>query len=174
MTRGHKNSHNNLPPKFIKDIFDYSPETGELRWKFRLSKRVQLHAVAGSFDDQGRIKIGIRGRDYFAHRIIWVWMTGKWPTKEVDHINENKADNRWTNLRQATPSQNHRNRGMQRNNTTGYKGVTFVKSRNCYIGGVKLNGKRYNCGPTFKTAKEAYEAVCALAKKLHGEWSKYV
>jgi hypothetical protein len=135
--------------------------------------RGRVGAVAGYPDDQGRIKMGIHGKEYFAHRIIWVWVTGKWPDKEIDHINENNSDNRWENLREATPSQNHRNRGKQRNNTTGYKGVTFDKRRGLYIAGVKLNQKRYSAGNNFKTAEEAYEAVKKLALTLHGDWAKY-
>jgi len=129
--------------------------------------------MAGFKDDQGRIKVGISGKEYFAHRLIWVWMTGRWPEKEIDHINENPSDNRWSNLREATPSENHRNRGKQRNNTTGYKGVTFDKRRGLYIADVKLNGKRHSAGHCFKTAEEAYEAVCKLALTLHGGWSRY-
>src|SRR5215472_932811 len=169
----HKNGHNDLSPELIKSYFDYSPETGQLRWIDRPARRIHIGDIAGFPDDQSRIKIGIGGKEYFAHRIIWVWVTGKWPDKEIDHINENPSDNRWANLREATPSQNHRNRGKQRNNTTGYKGVTFVRARNKYVAGVKLNGKRYNVGRTFSTAEEAYEAVCKLAAKLHGDWSRY-
>ena len=169
----HKNGHNDLSPAFIRKTFDYNPETGELRWAVRLSTRIRVGNLAGTLDDQGRIKIGIRGKDYFAHRIIWVWMTGFWPKKEVDHRNEVKSDNWWKNLREATPSQNHRNRGKQRNNTTGYKGVAFDKKRGCFIAGVKLNGKRHGIRARFETAEEAYKAVCKLAKKLHGKWSSY-
>jgi|SRR5215469_3275827 len=169
----HKRSHDNLDPGFIRQTFNYSPHTGEVTWNVALSRRIREGARAGFLDDQGRIKIGIEGKEYFAHRIIWVWMTGVWPTKEIDHINKIKSDNRWTNLREATPSENHRNRGKQRNNTTGYKGVTFDKRRGCYIAGVKLNGKRHNVRGRFETAEEAYQAVKNLALTLHGAWSTY-
>jgi|SRR5215469_1495376 len=169
----HKKGHNDLSPELIKSYFDYSPQTGKLTWINRPARRIHIGDIAGFPDDQGRIKIGVSGKEYFAHRIVWVWMTGKWPDKEIDHINENPSDNRWENLREATPSQNHRNRGKQKNNTTGFKGVTFDKRRGKYIAGIKLNQKRYSAGNCFSTPEEAYEAVCKLALTLHGDWSRY-
>src|SRR5215469_11182218 len=167
MSRGHKNAHVDLTADFVRSVFDYSPKTGRLAWKIKFSRKVRIGDEAGRPDDQRRVKVGIQRREYLAHRVIWLWMTGAWPTKEIDHINENPLDNRWANLREATPSENHRNRGKQRNNTTGYKGVTFDKRRGVYIAGVKLNGRRHSAGCCFKTAKEAYRAVCALALTLH-------
>src|SRR5262245_19767608 len=140
----HKNSHNDLTPKFIREIFHYDPTTGLLTWKKQLSFRAPVGKTAGAVGDKARIKIGIRGKDYFAHRIAWVWMTGKWPKYEIDHADENQSNNRWNNLREATPSQNHRNRGKQRNNTTGYKGVCFDKRAKRFVAGIKLNGRRHN------------------------------
>jgi hypothetical protein len=169
----HKGSHNDLTQERVMELFDYNPFSGGLTRRVSMPPRGRIGELAGFFNDQGSIKIGINGKEYFAHRIIWLWMTGKWPNKEIDHINENPSDNRWENLREATPSENHRNRGKQRNNTTGFKGVTFNKRLRRYIAGVKLNQKRYNVKGSFKTPEEAYEAVCKLALMLHGEWSRY-
>ena len=168
MKRGPKNSHNDLSPEFIREIFSYEKDTGILRWKTCFTKRIQIGKAVGWIDEQGRIKIRIFGKDYMAHRLIWVWMTGKWPEYEIDHRDEVKSNNRWKNLREATPSQNHRNRGPQKNNTSGYKGVTYVAHRKRYIAGVKLNGYRHNLG-SFMTAEEAYFAYCKAAARLHGK-----
>jgi hypothetical protein len=168
MERGPKKSHNDLSTEFIRATFTYKPSTGQLFWKAALSRRTRIGDVAGCLDDQGRIRIGIHGKDYFAHRIIWVLKTGKWPEYEIDHRDEVKSNNRWKNLREATPSQNHRNRGMQKNNTSGYKGVCYVAKRKRYIAGVKLNGYRHNLG-SFMTAEEAYAAYCEAAERLHGK-----
>lgn len=171
MTRGAKNSHNDLSPEEVRELFQYEPKTGKLTWEKMLSMRAMPGKTAGCLDDQGRIKIGIRNKEYFAHRIIWVWMTGEWPEYEIDHRDEVKSNNRWKNLRKATPSQNHRNRGPQKNNTSGYKGVTYVAKRKKWIAGIKLNGYRHNLG-SFNSAESAYAAYCEAAVRLHGKFRK--
>ena len=173
----HKNGHNDLTPNFIKATFDYNPKTGELRWKMRLSKRIHIGDLAGVTDDQGRIKIGICNKDYFAHRVIWVWMTGKWPSKEVDHRNEIKSDNRWKNLREATASQNHRNRGKPKNNKSGYKGVCWDNRRQKWIATINVRigkkKKQFWLG-AYANPEQAFEAYKQGAKRIHGlEWAKY-
>jgi len=67
---------------------------------------------------------------YRAHRVIWLWMTGDWPPQEVDHINRDALDNRWSNLRLATRELNARNRSRAKNNTSGVTGVCWDKSQN--------------------------------------------
>lgn len=172
MKRGHKNAHTDLTADEVRQIVSYEPTAGILRWKIA-SGKAKIGAVAGFSQANGRIKIGIRGNEYMAHRIIWLIMTGEWPEYEIDHEDEDQSNNRWNNLRHATPSQNHRNRGAQKNNTTGFKGVAWDKKRQCFIAGVKHRGVRHNCRGRFETAEEAYEAAKALAAKLHGEWSRY-
>ena len=166
---GHKGALDDLSYESVQETFDYDPETGLLTWKVRLSKRVRIGDVAGFAQkrNKGRLKVGINNKDYMVHRIIWLWMTGAWPEFEVDHRDENPANNRWKNLRHATSSQNQRNRGPQKNNTSGYKGVTYVAKRKRWIAGVKLNGYRHNLG-TFMSAEEAYAAYCKAASRLHG------
>ena len=175
--RGHKGSHNDLTQERVRDLFEYNTSTGNLSWRISMPPRGRVGAIAGFMDDQKRIKIGINGQEYFAHRIIWLWMNGAWPTYEVDHINEIKSDNSWTNLREATSSQNHRNRGRPRNNKTGYKGVCFDNTRKKYIAtiNVLVNGKKKQFWlGAHSTPEAAYEAYKAGAKKIHGEkWAKF-
>jgi hypothetical protein len=170
----HKGAHNNLTAEQARTIWSYDPETGLLTWKIDPGRRRKPGDVAG-WVQKGpkgdRLKVAYNNTDYMAHRVVWLIVTGEWPTHEVDHINEDATDNRWINLRAATSSQNLRNRGPQRNNTTGYKGVTYDKKRDCYIAGVKLNGYRHNLG-TFRTPEDAYAAYCAKADELHGEFVK--
>ena len=170
--RGYKNSHTDLTASFLKTILHYSPKTGIFTWKVSLGRRNNADSTAG-YKADARIKIGIGRKTYMAHRLAYLYMTSKWPKYEVDHRNRNQSDNRWKNLRHATPSQNHRNRGKQQNNTVGYKGVCFDKRSMRYIAGVKLNGYRHNLG-AFKTAEEAYVAYKKAAKRLHGsDWAHF-
>jgi hypothetical protein len=88
----------------------------------------------------------------------------------TDHINRDKLDNRKANLRQATRSQNQVNRGLQSNNTSGYKGVHYDKLRNIWRARVVVDRKGINLGD-FKTPEEAAQAYNEKAKELHGEFA---
>lgn len=87
------------------------------------------------------MRVMIRGRFYKAHRLAWVWMTGAWPEFELDHINLDKADNRFANLRQATHAENGSNRIPQSNNTSGYKAVNFSVRAKLWRARAKVRGK---------------------------------
>lgn len=89
--------------------------------------------------------------------------------EHVDHIDGNPLNNRRTNLRVATDSQNKMNRGKQKDNTTGYKGVTYKSDRRKWVAQIKKDRKNYYLGG-FNTPEEAYAAYCAKAKELHGEF----
>lgn len=170
----HKNARNNLSAEYVRDILDYNPETGIFMWRKTLSKRAVKGRKAGFINGHAngaRIKIGILGREYMAHRIAWLFVTGEWPVCEIDHVDTNAMNNSWTNLRQASSSENLRNRGPQKNNTSGYKGVTFVESRGLWIAGIKVHGKRHNLG-AFKSAADAYKAYCDAVQKMHGEFGR--
>lgn len=99
------------------------------------------------------------------HRVINKTPLGK----ETDHINENKLDNQRSNLRTASHSQNKFNKGPQQNNTSGYKGVTFIKTRKKWQAQIQGNGKRPSLG-YFDTAIEAAKAYDTASYKLHGEF----
>jgi len=106
-----------------------------------------------------------------AHRLAWLYVTGSWPDFEVDHVNLDGTDNRWANLRLATSSQNQRNRRLQSNNTSGYKGVHKLKNNGKFLAYIKVHGKQKRLG-IFDTAEQAYEHYVAAAEELHGEFSR--
>lgn len=88
----------------------------------------------------------------------------------VDHINGNGLDNRRSNLRLATPSQNSRNSKKPITNTSGYKGVTFCKNTGKWVGQIKENNKNHYLG-SYDTPEEAYKAYCIAARELHGDFA---
>jgi hypothetical protein len=89
-----------------------------------------------------------------------------------DHRNHNGLDNRCSaNLRPATLSQNNCNRRRQKNNSSGYKGVSWHQGRRRWEANIQINGKRKDLGG-FPTAKAAYEAYCHAAAQLHGEFAR--
>ena len=89
---------------------------------------------------------------------------------QVDHINQNKLDNRTENLRIVRPEVNYYNRKMLKNNTSGFKGVSFDKNRNKYIASISAKNKQYNLG-RFNTPEEAAIIYNNAAIKLHGEYA---
>lgn len=89
------------------------------------------------------------------------------PGVQVDHINGDGLDNRRCNLREATHSQNQQNRGKNRNNSTGFKGVDFVKHRGKFRARIMANRVLVSLGADFATAEEAHAAYCEAAKRLH-------
>lgn len=146
----------------------YDPETGELKWRVKRGGPAFENSVAGCLSSQGYKILSVDDRLYQAHRIIWLYVYGVWPEKDIDHIDRDRANNRLTNLREATRSENLFNTSLPRNNTSGYKGVCFNKSRNKFMAYVTL-GKRIHLG-YFLTAELASEAYQVFAKANHGEF----
>lgn len=150
----------------IKDWVTYDPDTGVFHWKKKPSRRVVVGSVAGSLSRQlGYISMMLHKQSYLAHRMAFVYMTGKLPIGLVDHINGIRSDNRWINLRDATNSINQQNQKQARANCeTGALGVT--KSGRGFRATVGFNDKNYY-SPTFNTIVEASAAYFAMKKLLH-------
>lgn len=153
----------------VNEVLSYDPETGIFRWKIKLSDRSPAGKIAGGFSIRRHWRIRIDGHYYFAHRLAWLLMTGKWPATEIDHKNRIRDDNRWVNLREATHSQNHANCGLRSDNATGYKGVTLHKPSGKFIAIAIKFGRRHYAGK-FDDAHSAHLAYLAKAKELHGEY----
>lgn len=108
---------------------------------------------------------GSHGRNMWMHREIMQPPDGI----QIDHINGNKLDNRVSNLRLATASQNHCNRPKSSRNTSGYKGVGKRNGR--WRVKIRLNGIDYHVG-YFSSLEEAAQAYDVRAKELHGEFAR--
>lgn len=156
----------------VKQLLTYNPETGEFFWNARGIAHVDVDKagkIAGHFQSDNYIRITIDGVKILAHRAAYAVMTGVWPTHQVDHIDGNKSNNKWSNLRHATNKLNCANRGKQKRNTSGYKGVYLTK-RGKYEAGIRVNYKYHHLG-TFNTAEDAYAAYCNAAERLNGEFA---
>jgi hypothetical protein len=158
----------------VREVLDYNFETGQFTWRVKRT-RVRVGDTAGYFDN-GYRKIRIDGANYHASRLAFLWMTGKFPQGEVDHIDHNTKNNCWSNLRKATRQENQRNRTVRDDSSTGFKGVRFQRSAHgnqCgyYVATIGVNGKRLYLG-SFKTAEEASEAYRKAAAEHHGEFAR--
>ena len=105
----------------------------------------------------------------FMHRVI----AGTPKGMETDHINGDKLDNRFKNLRVCTKSENMRNRGKQRDNKSGFKGVYFQKLKGKFASQIRLHGK-VTCLGLYSTAADAHAAYCAASARIHGEFGRTV
>ena len=152
-------------PKDIEGHFKY--EDGKL---FRLIND-EWHAVCKT-NRQGYIITTFRKIRYRAHRIIWFLVKGEQPPENLDHINNDKADNRIENLRVATTAQNAHNERTPINNTSGVKGILWDKQTSKWRGQVKANGKKH-CAGRYAEIKDAEDAVRELREKLHGEYANH-
>jgi hypothetical protein len=94
-----------MDQNFVKSVFDYNPETGIFFWKVNKPPHGKIGSIAGYDNGSGYIKLSLNGQKYYAHRVAFLYMTGYMP-KEVDHINGVRSDNKWSNLRECSNSEN--------------------------------------------------------------------
>jgi hypothetical protein len=166
-----------LSAERLRELLHYDYETGVFTWRrrthtFRLSFNTRLAGHgAGRWDKFGYGRIGIDYSEYLIHRLAWLYMTGEWPAACIDHIDCNPANNKWSNLRQATVSQNGWNQRLHSKNTSGFKGVSFHKSSGRYRADIQLNGKQMSIG-AFNTPEEAHKAYCEAALEHYGEYAR--
>ncbi len=109
----------------VKNLFDY--HDGELYWKIKPSHRVFIGDKVGSLNTNGYLRTKIKGKDYKIHRLIFLLHHGYLP-EFIDHIDNNKTNNRVENLREVTRSENQRNRKLGKDNKSGHKNVAWHKS----------------------------------------------
>lgn len=156
----------------LRAVLKYEPDTGNLVWLVTTHGRgglIPAGSIAGLVS-KGRRYIGIDGRCYAAHRLAWFYMTGEWPV-EIDHKDCDPLNNRWSNLRLATRSQNNANMLRQKRNTSGYKGVDWDKSRQQWRSQISVNGKRIMIG-RFNDITTAAAAYRAAAEQHFGEFAR--
>jgi hypothetical protein len=116
-----------LTQEKLKNLFEYDPETGSFIRKESVSNTHQGMVAGHTNKITGYCKISIENEKHYAHRLAFLYMTGKMPEHSVDHINGNPSDNRWTNLREATHRQNLQNQKKRNTNSSGYTGVSYHK-----------------------------------------------
>lgn len=159
----------------LNEIFEY--KDGILIWK-NCKKSSHTGRPAGSLrtitkrNPNPGLDVRLGGRCYQVHRLIWEMHYGPIPAlAEVDHKDGDGLNNRIENLRLASRSQNQRNVGLTRRNSTGFKGVSYFRDSGKFRADIHVNGKTKYLGQ-FETATEAHFAYVTAAKKLHGEFYK--
>lgn len=159
-----------LTQEYLKQVLKYDPETGIFVWLIKPTLRIEAGAVAGSKSLNGYITIRYNYRLYYAQRLACLYMTGNFPKHHMDHINRDKTDNMWTNLRECDVSKNNANKSRQKNNTSGYKGVGWFKRDEKWRAVIQYKGKYIHIG-YFDCKHEAARAYNKKALELFGEFA---
>ena len=176
MARGSINSASELEmADYIKKTLAYDPETGMFRRIFRNSSSTAKIGewFCGTMTSCGHLRIGTkRGSSFFAHRIAWLLHHGEWPHLFIDHINGDPRDNRIENLRLSSSSENQRNKGPNRNNKSGVKGVSL----NCgkWRATISVNRKKIHLGAfhDIASAQKARETAEAYYFGQFSYWNR--
>jgi hypothetical protein len=156
----------------LKEALHYDPSSGIFTWRITLSPRAMAGSETGKKLSKGYLFVGVFGKIFRAHRLAWFYMTGDWPSHHIDHINGIRSDNRWSNLRLATRSQNACNTGLRANNRSGFKGVSWSNRSRRWAAHIRIHGKSKHIG-LFETAEEAHLAYCKAADTLFGEFANH-
>jgi len=124
--------------------------------------------VAGRLTSKGYIYMKVDRRGYMAHRLVFLHVTGRWPRGQIDHINGDRADNRFDNLREATQSENSQNqRTAKRSNlSSGLLGVTWAPKLKKWVAQIMIEGDQNRLG-SFDTPELAHAAYCDAKRRLH-------
>lgn len=150
----------------LKEILHYDPETGIFTRKIRCCNG-RFGVIRTSPSPSGYYRIMINSIRYYAHKLAWLYIYGELPTGNLDHINRIRTDNRISNLRIASNSQNCMNCTIYSSNTSGQKGVNFSKKHNTWIVRCRVNNIRYYLG-CYKNKEDAINIYIAFAKHVHG------
>lgn len=142
-----------LTQERLKELLTYNPDTGVFTW---IDSKNKHREEAGYLNYKGYMLIDIDGKKHRSHRLAFLYMTGSFPKEQVDHINHGKTDNRWSNLRMVSNTENHKNMKMQSNNTSGVTGVSWERRRDKWVVRIKDCGKYLHLG----YFEDFFEAIC--------------
>jgi len=163
-----------LTQQRLKEVLEYYPDAGIFVWNKNRGGGARCGDIAGSilkgFQRQ-RVQIRIDDTLYYAHRLAFFYMTGTWPIKGVDHKDGDGLNNRWNNLREANQAQNAANQKLRSDNTTGFKGVTFVKRSGRYRASIRVQQKPIHLG-YFDTPEAAHIAYFEAAQRHFGKFAR--
>lgn len=166
--------------EFLRECFDYSLVSGRLYWKERplehfknahgqhiFNSRYAGLLATGPRNGYLRVTVSWLGKPcrIYAHRLIWALVTGAWPPEVLDHVNLNKANNSWINLRASTQQENLRNCAVRRHNKVGLKWVKQTPSGR-FAARATLDNKSVHFG-TFDYPHDAHAAAVAALGGVH-------
>ena len=152
--------------EILHQLFEY--KNGKLYWKIKPCNSIKIGDVAGYESKNRYIQVSVNKRLEYAHRVIFMMFYGHIPEK-IDHIDRNKKNNKIENLRKATNSLNGHNRGINKNNISGVKGVHWHQGK--WVAQITINRKKHYIG-RFDSIQYAENALIAYRQKML-DWEKH-
>lgn len=156
----------------LKELVTYDPLIGEMTWIVTKSKLTPAGSLVGYVNRKGYRATNIDGKSYLVSRLIWLYVTGDFPKRFIDHKDRNRLNNKWDNLRESTNSQNSANRkdiikDVPRN-------IEYCDNRKKpYRVRIRHDGKIHYFG-YFENIEDAKLVAIEKSKELHGEFSFHV
>ena len=151
----------------LQRIWHYCPDSGRFTRLVATTNRVKVGDIANCHNNNGYIRFKVSSKDYTAHRLAWLYMTGHFPNAQIDHINGVRDDNRYCNLRDATGSINQQNkRAPMPGNTSGFLGVSWENFTGKWKAQIKINSKMVTLG-RFDDPRAAAERYLKIKRKYH-------
>lgn len=159
------------PPKLtaerLRELVSYNPVSGELVWLRTVSSTAVAGKPVGKLDiSHGYLRRTVDCVRYAEHRLVWLYMTGEWPESQIDHVNGDRKDNRWENLREATDSENRQNMARRSNGSSRFPGVRWFKRDQRWAAAITKDYKQKHLG-YFDSEEAAFSAYCAAKAELH-------
>jgi len=151
----------------LKKLIHYNPETGLITKIFDVDEPWVRKDVYSK--QHGYIRVAHKGIRLFGHQVAFLYMTGSIP-KIIDHIDMDRSNNAWSNLRASTHAQNMQNRAMHKNNNTGIKGVRQTYN-GTFRASITVNGKNFS--KKFTKLEEAEKWITQKRDELHGEYANH-
>lgn len=157
-----------LTQEYLRAHLHYNPETG-IFTRIKENGTAHIGDIAGTLSQTGYIYISVKGKGHRAHRLVWLYLYGKFPDRLIDHINGIRHDNRLCNLRECSKAENTVNSKIDKRNKLGFKGVR--KSGNNFSARATIDYKEYHLG-NFKTKEEASDAYINFVKSFRSGFER--
>lgn len=151
----------------LKELYSYDGESGTFTRLKTVGGRWLAGAVVGAKNSSGYIQIRIDGGRYLAHRLAFFYANGSWPIGEIDHIDGEKRNNKLSNLRDVTHSENMQNQLVAHGRTKSNRlGAHYQSRSNKWLAQIVLSGNLVHLG-SFDTPELAHEAYLLAKRQLH-------
>ena len=149
----------------LKAVFFYDPVVGVFIRRLK-QPGAKVGKISGCLRSDGYLTTSIDGKPHKCHRLAWLYMTGNWPCYEIDHIDGDRANNKFLNLRDIPKWANIQNqrKAQKHNRSTGVLGI--FPNGNRFAARLSVNNKKVYLG-TFPTKEEAHQAYLTAKRALH-------
>lgn len=150
----------------LQNLLDYNPDTGEFTWLVNRGRMAPAGSKAGCLRMSGYVQIIVDGKTYSAHRLAWLFVNGKWPDQEIDHIDGVRSNNAIRNLRDVDMYTNRENRRVATyRSASGLIGVS-PRANGKWLSQIQVRGRKMHIG-TFDTAEAAHAAYVTAKRAMH-------